>query len=331
MANELKLKKKMRKALIVGIDKYKERPLNGCVNDAKEMEKVLSHHHDRRANFSCKTFLAPNKKKGTQSKDISRKLLRKQLTELFRHEAEVALFYFSGHGFEDRFGAYLVTQDAESYDEGIALTEVINHANGSQIPHVIIILDCCHSGNIGNPPLMHEHAFLRKGVSILTSSASSQLSFEKGGQGRFTETVLSALNGGAADIIGDVDVADIYNYVNRLFGPWEQRPILKSYVSSLVPIRKCQARFEVNELQKIIEFFKKEDSEFALAPSFEPDLEPRDEKKESIFRLLQRFNSAGLVIPVKVDHMYHAAEKSTGCKLTLLGKYYWKRVKKNML
>jgi hypothetical protein len=36
----------MGRALIIGIDECRKTPLKGCVADAREMERLLSHNHD---------------------------------------------------------------------------------------------------------------------------------------------------------------------------------------------------------------------------------------------------------------------------------------------
>ena len=44
------------------------------------------------------------------------------------------------------------------------------------------------------------------------------------------------------------------------------------------------------------------------------------------FKLLQKLQSIGFVKPIDEEFMYFAAMHSTGCKLTELGKYYWRLV-----
>ena len=45
------------------------------------------------------------------------------------------------------------------------------------------------------------------------------------------------------------------------------------------------------------------------------------------FKLLQKLHSIGFVEPVNEEHMYFAAMKSKQCRLTEVGKYYWRLVK----
>src|SRR6266487_659859 len=185
----------MRRALIVGIDAYPTSPLTGCVNDATAIANILTKHQDRSPNFECKKLLAP-----TQT--ITRPALKQHIEELFSHEADVALFYFSGHGTENNLGGFLVTPDAKQYDEGVAMQDVLSLANKSRVHEVVIILDCCHSGAFGAvPALKNDQAVLREGVSVLTASRASQSAIEVNGSGIFTTLICAAFNGGASDVI----------------------------------------------------------------------------------------------------------------------------------
>src|SRR5215204_5196621 len=104
-----------RRALVVGIDDYPGAPLAGCVNDAEAIAALLATHEDGSPNFAVR--------KVTQSSEtITRASLRAALGDLFSEhdEADVALFYFSGHGTENNLGGFIVTPDATTYDEGVS-------------------------------------------------------------------------------------------------------------------------------------------------------------------------------------------------------------------
>jgi hypothetical protein len=158
----------MRRALCVGIDLYPFGTLRGCVNDAERMSVLLTKHEDGTPNFDCRTMRAIANGVGDK---VGRPELRKAVKELFRQPAEVALLHFSGHGTVNDLDGYLVTQDAAAYDEGLAMSEVLKMANDSKTEEVVILLDCCHAGNLGNPPVVNNaRAMLREGISILTAS-----------------------------------------------------------------------------------------------------------------------------------------------------------------
>jgi len=113
------------------------------------MTVLLGKHDDGSPNFDCRILKATLDGKGDK---IGRPELRKAVKELFANPAEVALLYFSGHGTVNDLDGYLVTQDAASYDEGLAMAEVLKMANDSKTVEVVVFLDCCHAGNLGNPP-----------------------------------------------------------------------------------------------------------------------------------------------------------------------------------
>ncbi len=145
----------MRRALVVGIDEYSHSPLRGCVNDANDMSRLLKTHEDGSPNFDCQSLTSP-------PFDINRDILRGKIDDLFRDESDVALLYFSGHGFANDFGGYLVTQDAKQYDEGVPMDFVIGRAIKSPAREVVILLDCCFSGALGrHPPLLIEPSCAR--------------------------------------------------------------------------------------------------------------------------------------------------------------------------
>ena len=179
----------MRKALVVGIDNYSQCPLRGCCNDADEVAKLLSCNDDGSPNFAVKL-----------QKNISTKaILRKHIEECFSGDADVALFYYSGHGHIDNVGGYLVTPDFTNYDYGVSLQDVLNIANASRCKDKIIILDSCHSGFMGSISTAGQStAVINEGVTILTASRSIEASVEINGHGLFTSLLIEALCGSAA-------------------------------------------------------------------------------------------------------------------------------------
>jgi Caspase domain len=309
----------MRRALLVGIDDYPAAPLFGCVNDAEAMERLLSRHDDGGVNFDTQLLTS-------DQEQVTRARLRESLEVLFADQAEVALFYFSGHGTENDLGGYLVTSDASVYDDGVSLADVLTLANRAvHIREVAIIIDSCHSGWLGTVPAAdNAHASLREGLSILSASRSSQASLEQDERGVFTELVCSALEGGAADILGNVSVASIYAYVDQALGAWDQRPLFKSHISRMLSLRTAKPAIDIAILRKLPDWFETPDAELPLTPRHEPTAKPQDSEAEATFRCLQRCNRVKLVEPVDEEDMYYAAINSTGCRLSALGRFYWR-------
>jgi hypothetical protein len=307
----------MRKALLVGIDDYPGSPLAGCVADAERMHELLRRHHDGSPNFDCRLLTTP-------AAQITRPILKEAIEELFSGASDVALLFFSGHGTINNLGGYLVTPDAKRYDEGVAMSDVLIFASKSEAREVIVILDCCHSGALGQlPTIDNDKALLRQGMTVLTAARDTEVAVEVAGAGLFTSLVSEALHGGAADVCGKVTIASVYAYVDQALGAWDQRPLFKSHVSKLTSLRQCPPAVPLELLRLLPRYFKSSADEFKLDPSFEPDAEPRHPEHEAIFGHLQKYRAARLVEPVGEEHMFFAAMNSKSCRLTALGRFYW--------
>lgn len=334
----MKKKKRMKKALIVGIDHYNnpQNNLKGCINDAESITKLLSNHYGKgtesgEPNFNCKLLRSVPAVKTKDS--ITRPRLKKEIKELLEdNEADVALFYFSGHGYESSLGGYLVTQDACEYDEGVTFSDIMIYANNSSIKEVIIIIDCCHSGSLGEVAIANNHiATLRKGISILTASTAEQQALEKNGQGVFTQLICNALKGGNADILGNVKLTHLYEHVDRSLGPWEQRPTFKSNSARLSVLRKAAPKIPYITFKRILESFPGPDYCFPLDEEFVPSLGHGVKTKERMYKDLQKFANNGLIKPINAEHMYYAARDGKHCVLTENGKQYWDLIHKQLM
>jgi len=312
----------MRRALCVGIDRYPFGELQGCVSDAERVAQILAKHEDSSPNFDCRVLSA---RLGGKDDVITRAVLRKEIGELFRDKADVALFHFSGHGTVNNLDGYLVTQDAKNYDEGVSMSDVLKFANDSQADEVVILLDCCSSGQFGNlPDIDNAKVSLREGLCILTASRGEQPSVEVGGGGLFTSLVVDALEGGAADILGEVTAPAIYAYLEAALGAWDQRPLFKAHVSNLVELRRCNPAIDTAVLRDLPKYFPLPAEDLPLDPSYEPKSGSGDPARIQIFANLQQLNRLHLVVPVGAKHMFDAAMESKACRLTPSGRYYWR-------
>jgi len=307
----------MRKALVIGIDNYTENPLSGCVNDAVAVENTIEKNGDGSPNFAV------------QRRDniATAGELRTSIDELFSGNCEVALLYFSGHGFFDATGGYLVTPDHKKGDVGLPMDTILNIANTSKAKNKIIIFDCCHSGAFGSPSNMDSKSHLAEGVVVLTASKDSESAVEIDGHGVFTDLLVDALQGGAATLAGDITPGSIYAYIDQALGAWDQRPVFKTNVSQFISLRKIVPPIAPEILRKISEYFSNAEDEYKLDPSYEPTEDPRNKDHEKIFDDLQKMTQVGLITPIGEEHMYYAAINSKSCRLTALGAQYWKHVK----
>ena len=326
----------MKKALLVGINDYPVNPLYCCVNDVISLGTVIETHGNGAPNFEVKI----EKNTATQSS------LRKQINELFAGDCDIALFYFSGHGHINSTGGYIVTPDSTKYNEGVGLDYVMSVANNSKIKNRVIILDCCFSGAIGdlkfsNACSQDGISVIKEGTTILTACRNIETAAEVNGHGIFTNLLIEALRGGAADINGNITPGNIYSYIDKALGAWEQRPVFKTNTTSFVSLREVPAQIPIEVIRKIKEYFPTPQDSFKLDPSFEFTNDPKIEhkvvepyaveKNVKIFQDLQKLQSVGLVVPFGSKYMYFAAMESNACKLTALGAHYWYLVNRKLI
>ncbi len=324
----------MRIALIVGINYYEhDSPLYGCVDDAHAVKAVLGRHDGGANNFQCQLLT------GTGPTDrVDRADLKDSISKLFTTKADVALFYFAGHGHIEATGGYLLGSDAKRGDAGVPLSEILILANNSPATNKIIILDSCHSGIAGNTPTGGNLAALSDGLTILTASTAEQYATEENGSGVFTALLIDALNGSAANLTGDITPGSVYAHIDQSLAWHEQRPVFKTNVQHFVSMRRTTPPIPIDDLRRIAEFFPSAGFEFKLDPTFEPQMKGRDEgmpppnqENTRVFAILQRYNRLNLLEPVGVKNMWDAAMESKTCRLTALGEHYRKLVQKGRL
>ena len=318
----------MGRALVVGINDYDQNPLSGCVKDAIAIGTVLRTNGTGSPNFGDGTRVLTS-----PPEQLTRARLREEITELFKHECDIALLYFSGHGLVRSGEGWIVTKDAQQYDEGMSMNDILGLANNSPVKNKIIILDCCYSGNMGTPNTTgSDTAQLSEGLTVLTASRGSQVAVEEQGEGGvFTTLVLAALEGGAADLLGRITPGSIYAYVDQALGPWHQRPIFKTNITAFTSLREVEPQVPTETIRKLVDYFRTPEEERPLDPSYEYTVTGHSPENVEIFKDLQKMEGVGLVVPVGAKHMYYAAMCSKSCKLTALGEHYWRLAKEHKI
>lgn len=323
----------VKRSLIVGINHYQHAgALYACAADAKAIASRLETHTDGTPNYECRLLTATD-----AATAISRAKLRGLIQTLFADFSGEALFYFSGHGAISPAGGYLATSDAESLDIGFPMSELIELANGSKASDVLVLLDCCHAGAIGNAAAVTvsgaQFANLREGATVIAAARSSEVAVEAGGHGLFTAAVLDALDGGAADHMGWITAPSIYAYVERRFGAWDQRPVYKSHTTNLTVVRECAPLIERHKLRELLKHFSTVDFKLALDPEFEPEDEHGNvpsvinKDKVDLAGLLKDYRDAGLLKPsLPREQLYWTARRSHTVELTPRGREYWSLV-----
>jgi len=334
----------MRRALLVGIDHYLGSPLTGCVADAEGMAAMLEQNQDASPNYDVKLVTSDP----GPTKTVTRGGLRTLLADLFNnaHDMEV-LFFFAGHGTQTPWGGELVTQDYAPNSMGVSMNDVLTLANDSPAREVILILDCCFSGDLGNVPGLQSAAvapafrldktILGENVTVLAASRSTQLSAEvpDGGQGAFTRLLIDGLDGAAADYLGDVTSLSLYAFASRPFTAWQQRPVFKSHVSQPTAIRVCRPPLDPDLLRKLPRYFQNAEAHYTMTPAHEgvrpipPGVAPTPDQEA--FDYFKHLRNASLLTTDNSKDLYFVALDSEDVYLTRLGRYFWQLAKTHRL
>lgn len=320
----------------MGINEYDNcSQLRCAVNDARRIEGLLGRNDDGSLNYTVKSVTsAPGQPQITRSR------LRQLLRELFDDFDGDVLFFFSGHGALTPWGGSLVTQEATSDDIGVPMDDVLLLANRSRARDIVIILDCCHSGDLGNPPILQALtqplALLREGLTVMAASRPNEVAYEVGDSGMFSDALADGLAGGAADHLGNVSAASLFLYAERLFDAWDQRPIYKSYTARVPTLRVCKPVVDYSILRSLTSKFSSVDAEILLDPEYEAEAsveedDPGRARKREDCQTFKKLRDVRFLESVDGDDLYWAAMNSKAIRLTNLGKYYWRLLSRGKL
>ena len=218
-----------RKALVVGIDKYRIVPLSACVGDATRVGDRLASAEFDVQRLTCSDY------------SVTEKLLRDKIRELFASGGstiESSILYYAGHGFMSEAGGALAPQDWAPGRAGVAMDEILAFANASSHGNRTIILDCCHSGAFGElANSVTALSTIGRGVTILAASREDEPAKENAQSGgAFTRLLMQGLEGAAADRHGRIFPFGLYMYIADTFGAWDQTPVYKANVEAALPI-----------------------------------------------------------------------------------------------
>ena len=246
MSTEESITKKKRIGLVVGIDEYEDKTiptLHGAQNDANEIFRILTENGDFEENNKYLLL-------GEQATRIN---ILSCISEVFRqaNDCELALFYFSGHGFVDnKDDLFISTYDMVKKDpfiNGIRVNDLKEEIYSSKDKDkALLILDCCYSGiatkgakgNGGEINSKNVIAVQRKiigetkiptstyGVGKITiaSSEATKESWEKKDclhneddkphtHGTFSFHLIEGLSGKAANELGNVTLSSLLRYI----------------------------------------------------------------------------------------------------------------------
>jgi len=143
----------VKRAVVIGINKYRDpeitTELKGAENDAREVFARLNHF----GGFDLdpeRHLLIGERATGDR--------IRQGISDLFwkKDRYDIALFYFSGHGFLDDYSnGYIAPWDHEYQNPmvaGIRMQELREYfLAATNKMQALLILDCCHSGVSAQP------------------------------------------------------------------------------------------------------------------------------------------------------------------------------------
>lgn len=329
--------KRNRFAIGVGINHYfgsGKNELTGCHEDVKTVMGLLKNQYNEATEFDVEEHI--DEVKSSLKTQITTDALRALVGKVFNpnRKLEVALFYFAGHGAPGKSERefYLLSSDAKRPEHGMPMREVLDAANQcDKIQERIVILDCCHSGHMGDMSVGDgKMTSISDGVTILAACGKREEAMElEHSGGLFTRLLVEALEGGAADVLGCVTLASIYNFIDLRLNMAQQRPVFKASLSRLVSLRMCPPLIVSKILKKSLATFSHPDEHYSLNHSHESEIDESKRKQPfnpeagKVFRGLQDLRAVGLVEPVGHKDMYWAAFHCLSCRLTLTGKLYW--------
>lgn len=301
-----------RKALLIGVNRYdnldKKYQLHKCVEDAESMGGILRKHENEDDNFH--TILCKNPKHET---------IKANIIKVLGRNTEHALIYFSGHGLKGKDGesGYLVGTDYSPENPGVSMQWLFEVLNQSKVPEITLILDCCFAGSM--------EMSLRENITLLAATQRDDFASEgRKDNSVFTKIMLQGLDGAAMDVFGNITATGLYNLADSLLTPFQQRPVFKSVVTRMTPLRKCITDLSNHELRQLAsaQFFQDKSRTIQLYPSdvTVDEMKPLTHRK---FALLLKFYRYGLIKCKDQLSIYEAALQSETCQLSPFGKFYW--------
>ena len=215
-------------ALLIGVSEY-EPGLNllpAAVKDLDAMKEVLLH--PGMGGFAKSDVVV--------LKNPKRQEMEESIETLFanRHRDDLVLLFFSGHGIKDDAGRlYLATSKTRKTPQGdlvrssaVPANFVHENMSRSRSKRQVVILDSCFSGAFAEGLSAKDDGTVDirtqlggEGRAILTSSSSTQYSFEQEGEelSLYTRFLIEGIKTGAADLDGDdvVSIDELHEYASR--------------------------------------------------------------------------------------------------------------------
>jgi WD40 repeat protein len=240
-----------RDALVVGISSYRWLPdLGAPANDAEAIAQILQTKGDFRVQ-RMPEIVKNNQTQVGITTPVSTAELEAALVKLFKPKGNniphTALFYYSGHGLQKDAGiqeGYLATSDAnpEAGVYGLSLFWLRRLLQESQVRQRIVILDCCHSGEILN--YLEADPGAKSGTDRLFMAASREYesAYEslEGSHSVFTQALLDGLDPASA---ANCTVTNYHlsDWVSNALRSEVQQPVFENSGGEIILTRDANA------------------------------------------------------------------------------------------
>ncbi|MBN3894658.1 MAG: hypothetical protein HWQ41_05135, partial [Nostoc sp. NOS(2021)] len=241
---------------------------------------------------------------------VSTNKLAEALKTLLQQQADKkeALIYFTGHGItvSDSLGtqqAYLATSDLTIVTQGkqileqtggISLLSLNNLIRDSDLSSLVVLLDCCHSGDFLERNLIEKTltAFIsQRDYYFIAACRGFQQAYAKKSEQHsiFTTALLAGLSAEKANKHGQVTSADLFGSISAELKGSGQQPIQMGWGSSITLVTHMDQRqaqsFEVKEEcpYQGLKAFEAEQKEFFFG------------RKQVVREILAKFNEKPFV------------------------------------
>ncbi len=211
-------------ALLIGVSEYEPglNPLPSAVRDVEAVCEVLLH--PEMGGFATSDI--------TLLKNPERQVVEMAIETLFsgRHKDDLLLLYFSGHGMtDDRGRLYLATSNTSKKlirSTSVSANFIHDRMSESRSRRQVVILDSCFSGAFAEGMSAKDNGTIDireqlggEGRAVLTSSTSTQYSFEQEGQDLsiYTRFLVEGIKSGEADRDQDefISIDELHEYASQ--------------------------------------------------------------------------------------------------------------------
>lgn len=237
----------VRDALVVGVNTYQYLPaLQAPAQDAEAIAQQLQSCGDFRVHRLPEVIQAGKPQVGLKT-PVTLKELEAALVRLFKPKGsntpQTALFYFSGHGIQKEAGieeGYLAPSDAnpEAGFYGLSLFWLRRLLQESPVRQRVIILDCCHSGELLN--FLEADPGARSGTDrlFMTASREYESAYESldSPYSVFTQALLQGLDPQRSET-GIITNHSITAWISQALKGEVQQPLFESSGSEIVLTR----------------------------------------------------------------------------------------------